>query len=171
MRPGPRQAWRRDRGCAGTDLRAAAPPPALVTTGDGRLNGAPIIAIVDDDASVRRSLLRVVQSAGYTGETFASAREFIAWLAHGQAACLVLDIHMDEMNGFDLYDRLNVPTVFITAHDDAATLERIKSSGAAGHLRKPFDRPTVLETIRRVVGARDDEPSANMPDNEEGGES
>jgi len=122
------------------------------------MNGGPIIAIVDDDASVRRSLLRVVQEAGYRSETFASAREFIAWLAQGQAACLVLDVHMDEMSGFDLYDRLNVPTVFITAHDDAVTLQRIAASGAAGHLHKPFDPRTVLETIRRVVGPHGDEP-------------
>jgi FixJ family two-component response regulator len=132
------------------------------------MSGGPIIAIVDDDASVRRSHLRVVQSAGYSGEAFASAREFIAWLAHGQAACLVLDVHMDEMSGFDLYERLQVPTVFITAHDDVATLEQIAASGAAGHLRKPFDGPTVLDTIRRVVGARDHEP--HVSDKEEGGE-
>ena len=116
------------------------------------MNGIPIIAIVDDDASVRRSLLRVVQSAGYVGETFASAREFLAWLPQGQAACLVLDVHMDELSGFDLHDRLKVPVVFITGHDDAATLERIAQSRPAGHLRKPFDRTTVLDTIRRAVG-------------------
>jgi two-component system, LuxR family, response regulator FixJ len=116
------------------------------------MNDVPIIAIVDDDASVRRSLLRVVESAGYKAETFASAREFLAWLPHGQAACLVLDVHMDELSGFDLYDRLKVPIVFITGHDDPATLARIDSSNAAGHLRKPFDRAAVLDTIRRAVG-------------------
>jgi len=119
------------------------------------MNGVPIIAIVDDDASVRRSLLRVVQSAGYVGEAFASAREFLEWLPHGQAACLVLDVHMDDVSGFDLYDRLTVPVVFISGHDDAATLERIAKSRAAGHLRKPFDRATVLDTIDRVVGGPD----------------
>ena len=113
----------------------------------------PIIAIVDDDASMRRALLRVVESAGYKAETFASARDFLAWLPHGQAACLVLDVHMDELSGFDLYDRLNVPIVFITGHDDAPTLARIARSSVAGHLRKPFDRTTVLDTIRRAVGA------------------
>jgi FixJ family two-component response regulator len=119
------------------------------------MNGVPIIAIVDDDPSVRRSLLRVVQSAGYVGETFASAREFLAWLPRGQAACLVLDVHMDEVSGFDLHDRLTVPIVFISGHDDAATLDRIAKSHAAGHLRKPFDRTTVLETIDRAVGGLD----------------
>jgi FixJ family two-component response regulator len=135
------------------------------------MTGGPIIAIVDDDAAVRRSLLRVVRSAGYRSETFASAREFLAWLAQGQAACLVLDVHMQEVSGFDLYDRLNVPTVFITAHDDADTLRRIAASGAAGHLRKPFDHRSLLDTIRRVVGPPGDEPSDDdRSHRDEGGE-
>jgi FixJ family two-component response regulator len=113
----------------------------------------PVIAIVDDDASVRRSLLRVVQSAGYAAESFASAREFLDWLPQGRAACLVLDVHMDEMSGFDLQDRLAVPIIFITAHDDAATMERIEKSGASGHLRKPFGEKSILEAIRRAVDA------------------
>lgn len=113
----------------------------------------PIIAIVDNDASIRRSLLRVVQSAGYKAEAFASAREFLDWLPRNQAACLVLDVHMHEMNGFDLQNRLTVPIIFITAHDDASTLERIEKSGAAGLLRKPFDAPAVLDAIRRAVRA------------------
>jgi FixJ family two-component response regulator len=123
------------------------------------MNDLPIIAIVDDDASVRRSLLRVVESAGYNAETFASAREFLAWLPHGQAACLVLDVHMNDMTGFDLHDRLKVPIVFITGHDDTATVERIERSSAVGHLRKPFDSATVLETIRRAVGVPAAHPS------------
>jgi FixJ family two-component response regulator len=117
------------------------------------MQDVPIIAIVDDDASIRRSLLRVVQSAGYQGETFASAREFLDWLPRNQAACLVLDVHMAEMNGFDLQDRLAVPIIFITAHDDLPTLERIGKSGAAGHLRKPFNSPAVLNAIRQAVQA------------------
>jgi FixJ family two-component response regulator len=140
------------------------------------MSGVPIIAIVDDDASVRRSLLRVVQSAGYLGKTFASAREFLAWLPHGEPACLVLDIHMDELSGFDLHDRLKVPTVFISGHDDAATLERIEKSRAMGHLVKPFDRATVLAAIQWAVGSMDadraDEPEAGgLGDRDEGGES
>jgi FixJ family two-component response regulator len=119
------------------------------------MNDVPIIAIVDDDASVRRSLLRVVESAGYKAEIFPSAREFIAWLSQGKAACLVLDVHMDELSGFDLHDRLKVPIVFIAGHDDAAMLDRIEKSCAAGYLREPFDRMTVLDTIQRAVGAID----------------
>ena len=116
------------------------------------MNDVPVVAIVDDDDSVRRSLLRVVQSAGYVAETFPSARAFLDWLPEGRAACLVLDVHMDEMSGFDLQDRLAVPIIFITAHDDAETMERIEKSGASGHLRKPFGEKSILEAIRRAVG-------------------
>jgi FixJ family two-component response regulator len=112
---------------------------------------APIIAIVDDDASIRRSLLRVVQSAGYKAETFGSAREFLDWLPSNQAACLVLDVKMGEMDGFDLQQRLAVPIIFITAHDDRSTLARIEKSGAAGHLLKPFEAQAVLTAIGRAV--------------------
>ena len=120
------------------------------------LNDSPTIAIVDDDASMRRSLLRVVRSAGYRAEMFASAREFLEWLPGNRVACLVLDIHMSEMTGFELQERLAVPIIFITAHDDAPTLARIERSGAAGHLQKPFDPSTVLSAIRRAVQASHD---------------
>ena len=119
---------------------------------------APIIAIVDDDASVRRALQRLVESAGYTVQPFASAREFLAWLPQGRAACLVLDVHMDGMSGLDLQQRLAVPVIFITAHDDALTLDRIERSKAAGHLRKPIDAQAVLSAIRRAVDGADQGP-------------
>jgi FixJ family two-component response regulator len=125
------------------------------------MNDAPVIAIVDDDVSVRRSLLRVVRSAGYQAEAFASAREFLAWLSTGRAACLVLDVQMDGMSGFDLQERLAVPIIFITAHDDAPMRARIAQSGASAHLQKPFDARTVLNAIRRAVvrdGAVDQGP-------------
>jgi FixJ family two-component response regulator len=116
------------------------------------VNDLPTIAIVDDDASVRRALHRLVESAGYVVETFASGREFLEWLPRGRAACLVLDVHMNEMSGFDLQQRLAVPIIFITSHEDDSTRERVKKSGAAGHLWKPFDEHAVLEAIRRAVG-------------------
>ena len=112
----------------------------------------PVIAIVDDDPSIRRSLHRLVQSAGYAVQTFASAREFLEWLPRGHAACLVLDVHMNEMTGFELQERLSAPIVFITAHDDGPTRERVEKSRTAGHLWKPFDEDAVLDAIRRAVG-------------------
>jgi FixJ family two-component response regulator len=122
----------------------------------------PVIAIVDDDESVRRSLHRLVRSAGYAVETFASAADFLAWLPRGQAACLILDVHMKEMSGLALQQRLAVPVVFITSHDDATTRAQIEKSGAAGHLWKPFDEAAVLEMIRRTVGG-DPSPATPAP--------
>ena len=120
------------------------------------MNAGPVIAIVGDDDSVRRSLVRVVKSAGYAAKGFASARAFLDWLPLGRAACLVLDVHMSEMSGFDLQERLAVPMIFITGHDDAMTDERIAKSGAVGHLRKPYEEQTVLDAIRRAVRASED---------------
>jgi FixJ family two-component response regulator len=122
----------------------------------------PVIAIVDDDESVRRSLHRLVKSAGYAVETFASAGDFLAWLPSGQAACLILDVHMKKMSGFELQQRLAVPVVFITSHDDASTRSRIEKSGAAGHLWKPFDEAAVLDMIRKAVGT-ELEPAGGPP--------
>jgi FixJ family two-component response regulator len=115
------------------------------------VNDIPVIAIVDDDMSVRRSLHRLLRAAGYPVETFASARGFLEWLLDHRAACLVLDVHMHEMSGFELQERLAVPIVFITSHDDAPTRDRIEKSGVAGHLWKPFDEQAVVGAIRRAV--------------------
>jgi FixJ family two-component response regulator len=98
---------------------------------------------------------------GYAVETFASAREFLEWLPSGQAACLILDVHMEEMSGFELQEQLDVPVLFITAHDDAVTRARIERSGAAGHLWKPFDMDALLSAIRHVL--RQDHESIGTP--------
>ena len=131
------------------------------------VTNAPMIAIVDDDPSVRRALHRLVQSAGYTVQTFASAHEFLDSLPGRRAACLVLDIHLDGMSGFDLQerlaaDRVGVPVIFISAHDDARTRKRIERSGAAGHLWKPVDEQELLGVLRRAIGS--DEGAIDRPD-------
>ena len=112
----------------------------------------PLISIVDDDLSVRRALRRLVQSAGYSAETFASAREFLDSSPSGRTACLVLDIHLEGMSGFELQERLAadpdpIPIIFITAHDDAATRERARQTE---RVRVP------AQAIRRAGPARCD---------------
>jgi FixJ family two-component response regulator len=116
----------------------------------------PLISIVDDDVSVRRAVRRLVQSEGYAVQTFASAREFFDSLALGRPACLVLDIHLDGMSGLELEERLvseraGIPIVFITAHDDDVTRERVRQSCAVAYLRKPFDKRALLDAIRRAL--------------------
>jgi len=117
----------------------------------------PVISVVDDDMSIRRALRRLVESAGYIVETFASAREFLDSSPAERSACLVLDIHLTGMSGFELQqrlasDRVSIPVIFITAHDDAATRERVRKSGVAAYLPKPFDKESLLEAIRRALG-------------------
>ena len=121
-------------------------------------NVARLISIVDDDFSVRRAVGRLVKAAGYAVETFATAHEFLASFPSDRTACLVLDIHLNGMSGFDLEERLRaervaIPIIFITAHDDAATRERARGSGAAGYLAKPFDGQALLDVIGTVVGS------------------
>jgi FixJ family two-component response regulator len=114
-----------------------------------------VISIVDDDPSVRRALSRLVRLAGYAVESFASARDFLGSAPRGRTACLVLDIHLNGgMSGFDLQERLvadgvTIPTIFITAHGDARTRERVTHSGVAGFLLKPFGDQALLDLIRK----------------------
>jgi FixJ family two-component response regulator len=122
------------------------------------LTTTPLICIVDDDLSVRRALRRLIQKAGYAVETFASAAEFLDSSPLGRPACLVLDIHLGSISGFELQERLasagaGLPIIFITAHDDAATRERVRQCAVVAYLRKPFDRRTLLDAIRTAIGA------------------
>lgn len=117
---------------------------------------APIVSIVDDDPSVRRALHRLVEAAGYAVETFASAEEFLDSTPRGRSACLILDVHLNGMNGLELKERLVergsvTPVIFITAHDDAPTRERIERAGAAAYLAKPFDRQALIGAIRGAL--------------------
>ena len=117
-----------------------------------------LISIVDDDHSVRRALRRLVQFAGFTAETFASAETFLSSASLGRTACLVLDIHLNGgMSGFELQAQLTtdgvvIPIIFITAHDDVSLRERAKKSGAAAYLCKPFNDELLLDAIRGAVG-------------------
>jgi FixJ family two-component response regulator len=118
---------------------------------------APAIVVIDDDASVRRALQRLLRSAGFTVETFATAREFLAADQWAQTGCLVLDIHLPGMSGVELQEYLAasgvpIPIVFITAHDDVSTRERVQRAGAVGYLRKPFEQGTLIEAISRAIG-------------------
>jgi FixJ family two-component response regulator len=121
-------------------------------------NTTRLVSIVDDDHSVRRALRRLVRFAGFTAETFASAEDFLSSASLVRTACLVLDIHLNGgMSGFELQaqltaDRVLIPIIFITAHDDVLTRERIGKSGAAAYLCKPFDDELLLDAIRGVVG-------------------
>jgi FixJ family two-component response regulator len=116
----------------------------------------PLIAVVDDDVSVRRALARLLQAAGYGTETFADAEAFLAHLASHPPACLILDVRMPNMSGPELYDHLiaerrAIPTIFITGHGDSTMAARAIKAGAAGFLLKPFEDEQLLNAVRVAV--------------------
>ncbi len=120
-----------------------------------------LVSVVDDDLSVRRALRRLIASAGFSVETFASGREFLESDPFGRSDCLVLDIHLGGLSGFDVQERLaaagvRVPIIFITAHDDEATRQRAESTGAVAYLTKPFDERALLDAIEGAIRGRAD---------------
>jgi FixJ family two-component response regulator len=118
---------------------------------------APTIFVVDDDASVRRGLDRLLRAAGYRVATFVSAREL---LEHGEldrADCLVLDVRMPGQGGFDLQQELTalghaIPIIFITGHGEIPIAVRAIKSGAVDFLAKPFDDRTLLDAVEQALG-------------------
>lgn len=114
------------------------------------------MSVVDDDPSVLRALRRLIESAGFSVETFASGRHALDVGLVKRAACLVIDVHLGDMTGFDLQRMLaaegaKVPMIFITAHDDVATSECASRLGAVAYLPKPIDGDILLDAIRRAV--------------------
>jgi FixJ family two-component response regulator len=119
----------------------------------------PEIYIVDDDASVRRAMERLIRSAGMKVRTFASAQEFLDFETVSQNACMIVDITLQGMSGLELQKELrtrgsHLPVIFITGFDSPETRERAKKAGAAGYFRKPLDGQALLDTIKWAL-ARD----------------
>jgi FixJ family two-component response regulator len=114
------------------------------------------VVLIDDDAPVRKALARVLRSAGFTVTTFESAEEFLARSDESPPDCLVLDINLTGMSGVELSRTLiergtAISTVFITAGDDTHTGEVLASAGVHTWLRKPIDRPTLIEAVRHAI--------------------
>lgn len=110
------------------------------------------VGIVDDDASLRAALARALRAHGIRVEAFASAEEFLRRDVEGEPECLILDIHLGGLSGFELQDLLTArgaapPIVFITAHD-ALLAERARAGGASGFLRKPFETAHLIALLR-----------------------
>jgi FixJ family two-component response regulator len=118
-----------------------------------------LMAVIDDDASVRKALTRLLRASGHEVEAFASGAEFLE-SSHTRAPdCLVLDVHMPSVSGLDvqaaLLDRgIHIPIIFITAFDDNAMRERALQQGAVAYLRKPLTEQTLLAAIATAVGPK-----------------
>ncbi|MDQ1333642.1 MAG: hypothetical protein QG552_592 [Thermodesulfobacteriota bacterium] len=111
------------------------------------------VYVVDDDASIRSALKRLLRSVGYHAVTFESAEGFLDCAAAMGKGCLVLDIRLPGMSGLDLQEQLSLsgleyPVIFMTAHDNAQWQERARKSGALAYLRKPFPEQALLDAIR-----------------------
>jgi len=123
------------------------PPDAL---------GKSSVGVVEDDPLLRRALQRLLRATGFTVSTFASAEDFLAASPANIFDCLVLDIRLGNLSGFDLHDRLrasgvSTPAIFITGHDDEATRERARRIGAAGYVPKPFDQEALISLIEAAL--------------------
>jgi len=121
-------------------------------------NEPPRIVVVEDDASMLQALERILQAGGFTAVSFASGEAALE--ADAAADCLVLDIHLPGMSGFELYRRLaragkEVPVIFITARDEPAVRDEAERLGGAGsYLPKPFSGRDLLEAITQRLRGR-----------------
>jgi FixJ family two-component response regulator len=125
--------------------------PTLVLEG-ADMEKWPVIAIVDDDKWIRKSLERLLKSAGYRSEAFISAEHYLAARNQEEIGCLILDIGLPGMNGFELERFLaaehnRLPIVFVSAHDEPEVRDEAAHAGAVAFLGKPFDDNALLDAI------------------------
>ena len=112
----------------------------------------PYVAIVDDEEPVRKALKRLLRASGLEAETYASGKDFLEASALRRPDCVVLDLHMPDMSGFQVLNEMRaaqrmLPTVVITAYDEPGAREQCLAAGAAAYLRKPLDEKLLLNAI------------------------
>jgi FixJ family two-component response regulator len=119
----------------------------------------PLVAVVDDDDSVRESLGGLFRSVGYAARGFASADAFLQSDDLTKTDCVILDVRMPGMSGLELQRQLvashpDVPVIFMTAHDDARARSQALSGGAVDYLIKPFSEEALLDAVRAALGCK-----------------
>ncbi|MCP4757355.1 MAG: response regulator transcription factor [Proteobacteria bacterium] len=122
--------------------------------------GTPIVTIIDDDASVLRSLGRLVRSIGLEVETFISAHDFLECTRSTESACLILDVRMPGLSGLDLQEELSarnlgIPIIFITGHGTIPMSVHAMKAGAVDFLQKPFNDQELLDCIQKAIKQND----------------
>ena len=118
-----------------------------------------LVAVVDDDESVRKALSRLLRSADTRVVTYAGAEEYLEAANTNPADCLVLDVHMPGMNGLALQAELaqhepGIPIIFITAQDDADLRAKALAGGASGYFVKPFNEEALIESIQTAIAGK-----------------
>lgn len=116
-----------------------------------------VVSVVDDDASLRRSLRNLLTSVGLRVETFDSAEVFLESDSLDKTGCLVLDLRMPGMGGLGLLRRLaasgtRIPVIILTAHGDEDMRQRTLQTGAVAFLEKPVKGPALLGAVRSALG-------------------
>lgn len=131
-----------------------------------------LVYVVDDDASAREGVARLIRSAGVMTKTFASGEEFLAAPRPKNPGCLVLDVNLPGVSGLDVQQELmksgpQVPIIFLTGHGDIPMTVRAVRAGAADFLTKPVDNEALLSTVRRCITSyAEEEIAGNGGDNE-----
>jgi FixJ family two-component response regulator len=115
-----------------------------------------LVAVVDDDASVRKAIRRLLIAANLQVEVFASGEDFLRSLSAHSPDCLVLDLHMPGMSGLDVQKQIarfgsHLPVVVITAYDEAESRAQCLAAGAAAYLPKPLDGQLLLDAVAAAV--------------------
>jgi FixJ family two-component response regulator len=115
-----------------------------------------LVAIVDDDDSMRGALEGLLKAVGLASRAFSSAEEYLKSGDQRETACLIADIRMPGMSGLELQARLNaehcrIPTIFITAHGDEKMRMQALRAGAVEFLAKPFDDEVLLDSVRAAL--------------------
>jgi FixJ family two-component response regulator len=126
-------------------------------TGEAMAEGV-VVAVVDDDESVRKAIKRLINASGLPVEDFASSEDFLRSDAYRDAACLILDVRLPGMGGLELQSKLaasnrNVPIIFISAHGDDQTRSRALEAGAIDFLQKPFGEADLLNAVDRCLSS------------------
>jgi FixJ family two-component response regulator len=124
------------------------------------LSKLPLVAIVDDDASVRATADSLVRSLGYVVDTFASAEEFLRSKRLDDFSCVIADVQMPRMSGVELQAHLltrgnHVPFIFITAFPDERVRAQALGAGAIGYLTKPFDGDSLIRCLQTALERHD----------------
>ncbi|WP_299638422.1 response regulator [Devosia sp.] len=120
------------------------------------LSRVPTVSIVDDDDSVRGATARFVRLHGFLVHAFASAEEFLQSAVVDETACLITDVQMPGMSGYELQRRLiadgrRIPVIFITAFPQEGSRAKALKAGAIGFLTKPFDGNTLIGRLREAM--------------------
>ena len=116
----------------------------------------PLVAVVDDDKSLRNATRDLLKSAGFSAATFEDAESFLGSTSRASTACLVADMRMPGMTGLELYQALvasgeRIPTVIITAHPEEHAQSRARDAGITCYLSKPFAPDDLLECVREAL--------------------